>query len=377
MLNAPSTSAADTSEDIVAVIAPDVIETSNIIEIENPVSEPPTKKSKLDIGSTLPEPQNPHLSPHQIMTRIADEATITTRNTQDKTATGIPIVQDQNQGYSSTRVRNNLHTFRMEIISFFFYLHSEISGKKQIAKWEHIQQFYYLDKSENVRICPKLPDRHILPSKINKMKVSLCMQVFSHQVVALMLRISKWAVNDRLGLDTSAEDTAQLILFLDQLFDSLNGNVKVGPISKPVKGGVTLTSGHEEFWREAINIIQTMKFYCPKKKNTFVSNPSITNLKFTLPGFIKLKQSLIENGPFLYFLPRALNQDPLENFFGAIRGHGMSSHSPGANCDEDFSEGALDNLRYFLTGEEMEGVTVIPQDDDIQTTSVDPVRVYL
>ncbi|KAJ8913407.1 hypothetical protein NQ315_008800 [Exocentrus adspersus] len=99
---------------------------------------------------------------------------------------------------------------------------------------------------------------------------------------------------------------------------------------------------------------------------------------------------LVENGPFEYFLPRAFNQDPLENFFGAIRSHGvrntspdvshfinsfksliinnfMSSHSPGHNCEEDFSEGALDNLRSFLTGEEIPGIAPLQSDDDIET----------
>lgn len=61
-------------------------------------------------------------------------------------------------------------------------------------------------------------------------------------------------------------------------------------------------------------------------------------------------------------LPRHINQDSLENFFGAIRSLGsvnpnchsfvsayktlvlnnlISPHSPGANCEEDFAEGSL------------------------------------
>lgn len=68
-------------------------------------------------------------------------------------------------------------------------------------------------------------------------------------------------------------------------------------------------------------------------------------------------------------LPRHLNQDPLENLFGALRSLGcskptcgsfimayktlllnnlVSAHSPGANC-EDFTEGTLSTYKNFFT----------------------------
>lgn len=42
----------------------------------------------------------------------------------------------------------------------------------------------------------------------------------------------------------------------------------------------------------------------------------------------------------------------------------FSTHSPGANCEEDFSLGALDNLRCFLTGEEVAGVTLLDTSEE-------------
>lgn len=68
-------------------------------------------------------------------------------------------------------------------------------------------------------------------------------------------------------------------------------------------------------------------------------------------------------------LPRHLNQDSLENFFGAIRSIGsinpnchsfvsayktlvlnnlISPHSPGANCEEDFTEGSLTSFKNLF-----------------------------
>ena len=91
----------------------------------------------------------------------------------------------------------------------------------------------------------------------------------------------------------------------------------------------------------------------------------------TLRGFIELKHKLREHENFEYFLPRAFNQDALENFFGAIRSYGvrnvspdvnhfvhsfksliitnfLSVHSPGSNCQKDFSAGVLDSLEFFV-----------------------------
>ncbi|KAJ8914547.1 hypothetical protein NQ315_010011 [Exocentrus adspersus] len=96
-------------------------------------------------------------------------------------------------------------------------LHFTLKGQSRIAKWDHIKCLYYLDSEEDERICPKLTDRHILKERINKMKVSTCMQVFSYQVGSLMKGIAIW----------------------DKLFDSLNANSKTGPTTKPLKGGVT------------------------------------------------------------------------------------------------------------------------------------------
>lgn len=72
-------------------------------------------------------------------------------------------------------------------------LHFRFNEKDCIAKWSHIEQFYLLDVEEqDIRMCPKLTDQHIIKGKINKMKVSCCTQVFSYQVGALMKRIIGW-----------------------------------------------------------------------------------------------------------------------------------------------------------------------------------------
>ncbi|XP_045481781.1 uncharacterized protein LOC123685934 [Harmonia axyridis] len=177
-------------------------------------------------------------------------------------------------------------------------------------------------------------------------------------------------IEDNNKLPPEAVDTAELILFMDKLFDSLNTSKRLAPSGKPLQGGVTTGSPHLAFWRSSIPFLQNMKFFC-KNKNCLVSVPSIRNFIFSVRGFIRLTKNLLSKHKFKYVLTRAFNQDPLENFFGAIRSHGarhispdashfensfkallinnfLSSHSPNSNCENDESEGALNNLYSFL-----------------------------
>ncbi|XP_044746596.1 uncharacterized protein LOC123308113 [Coccinella septempunctata] len=80
------------------------------------------------------------------------------------------------------------------------------------------------------------------------MKVSCCTQVFSYQVGSLMKRIALWNIEDENRLTPKSVDTAELILFMDKMFDSLNSSCRMAPASKPLKGGVSRGSPHQDFW---------------------------------------------------------------------------------------------------------------------------------
>lgn len=51
-------------------------------------------------------------------------------------------------------------------------IHYEDNGVMRIAKWDHLLDLYKLDCSDKVHMLP-LTDVHVIPSKINKMKVHL------------------------------------------------------------------------------------------------------------------------------------------------------------------------------------------------------------
>lgn len=160
-------------------------------------------------------------------------------------------------------------------------------------------------------------------------------------------------------MEKSAADTASLLEFLDKLFDSLNGS-SFNPAAAPGKiyrSAVTSQSPHLKFWRDATHTLKKFKFL---KNGKLFTPPSLKNLIRTITNFEDLFKELTVAG-FTYMMPRVFNQDPLENFFGKVRQRGhrnvnpsctefsshyksllvnglTSSHSAGANCEDDNSE---------------------------------------
>ncbi|KAL1516180.1 hypothetical protein ABEB36_000099 [Hypothenemus hampei] len=186
------------------------------------------------------------------------------------------------------------------------------------------------------------------------------------------------------NLDPDAADTADLILFLDKLFDSLNCSKKFSLPGKPLKAAVTSSSPHLEFWKKSIQIISSMKFFS-LKSNKFVSVPTLKNLIHTLHGLIYLTQELL---------------NALENFFSCIRSYSvrevnpsvnhfrtsfkaliinnfLSTHSPTSNCKQDTYEGPLSNLREFFTSEIVVENTEVLKSDLVKTNNIRPGRSKL
>jgi hypothetical protein len=58
--------------------------------------------------------------------------------------------------------------------------------------------------------------------------------------------------------------------------------------------------------------------------------PSLKNWIKTLEGFLDLYKILVEGGKCKFFLPRALNQDVIENYFGKVRNQRSRAVNPTA-----------------------------------------------
>jgi hypothetical protein len=60
-------------------------------------------------------------------------------------------------------------------------------GVEKIASWSHIIRIYEIDKSKGIYSqFNKLTDEHVVSSKIKKMEVKNCSQVFSHSLASAM-----------------------------------------------------------------------------------------------------------------------------------------------------------------------------------------------
>lgn len=92
-----------------------------------------------------------------------------------------------------------------------------LSGKKFAAKWEHVRQFFYLDKGI-ANIATKLRKEHINPVGRAKKHVKLAAQVLSHTVASGMRSFVSCK-----KMHAEAMLTANFIAVFDRLFDSFNG----------------------------------------------------------------------------------------------------------------------------------------------------------
>lgn len=124
-------------------------------------------------------------------------------------------------------------------------------GSQQIASWDHILALYQMDSQSAQRRLPKLTDEHLAPNKL-KMKVSLATQIFSNTCGTFMLRCI-----EQNKLPKHFADTAKLLLFFNDLLDSMNGSEEE---DDTVKSAVIANSVHFDFWEYALSILPKMSF---------------------------------------------------------------------------------------------------------------------
>lgn len=123
-------------------------------------------------------------------------------------------------------------------------------GSLQIAAWDDLNVLYRMDLRSTQRRLEKLTDEHLKPVKL-KMKVSLATQVFSNTCGSVMLQYVEEGI-----LPEDFTSTAELLLFMNDLFDSINGSGD----GDTLKSAVTENSIHFEFWDYALLMLQNMFF---------------------------------------------------------------------------------------------------------------------
>lgn len=176
-------------------------------------------------------------------------------------------------------VRNNLEkkNFKHFITERWNISSSKAYGKQQVASWDHIKQLYELDRVGLHRFLPKITEEHIHPAKL-KMKVCVATQVFSQTYGTVMLHCAK---NKQMPEVSSA--TAQMLLFFNDVFDSINGS---GPAQMgSLKGSINKDSVHFAFWEWALFMLSKMNYV--HKITGRINNRStvIKKLESTIRGY--------------------------------------------------------------------------------------------
>ena len=192
-----------------------------------------------------------------------------------------------------------------------FKKHGFIMNNQPI-KWQYVTQFYCFDKSNTIRMAPKLHDKHIDLPPFSAMRVNLAAQVLSHSVAA---GISTLSILGK--LDAEAKHTASFIEMFDQIFNVFNSNSL--KCSQKFRHAIQKESGHVQFLKDALTFLDTIQL--PSRRKL----PCLNGWKISINSLLALWADLNTNHGFKFLLTNRLNQDCLENMFSIVRsrrGHG-------------------------------------------------------
>lgn len=160
-----------------------------------------------------------------------------------------------------------------------------IQMTERCASWDDVKHLYDWSNGSSMKLLPKITPEHIKPEK-SKMRVSVATQVFSATCGNMLLKYS----NDT-DLPLSYDDTAEVLLFFNDVFDSINGSCLYG--DNELKGPVTEKSVHFAFWNYALAMLSTMKFL--NKETGVVTNrsPVIRSFQSTILGYMEISKQCL------------------------------------------------------------------------------------
>lgn len=180
-------------------------------------------------------------------------------------------------------IRNNLMTKTLEhrITSSLSGIYSNKKGQKaRYAKWNHVEKLYHLSLQGSTKLLPNISTEHINPKK-SKMKVSVATQIFSKTCGSLMLKYA-----DNQILPKTHSDTGEVMLFFNNVFDSMNGSCEHD--GKSLKGPVTENSVHFAFWEYALKMLSLMKFYDKTTGKVTNRTSVLKHFQSTIRGYVEI-----------------------------------------------------------------------------------------
>ena len=184
-------------------------------------------------------------------------------------------------------------------------------------KWDYITQFFAEDSTRQIRVAPKVSQKHVDLTGFSKMRVYLATQILSHSVavgITMMVEAGK--------LPDEASATAEFIEVMDNLFNVFNSSGLAD--AHEMRRALKKDSPHHSYLAKCADLFSRLK---PSGKEK--SLPCIEGWRLSIAALQQLWQDL-QAGGLEYLITRRLNQDCLENFFSVMRGRGGHRDNPDA-----------------------------------------------
>lgn len=196
-------------------------------------------------------------------------------------------------------------------------LKSDIKYKGGIASWKDVETVFDCSKITKLNLIPKISEKHMNLNHFSKMKVRYAAQVFSESMYTAML-CYQTIYPEKFSKEST---TAQLILDMDKLFDSVNSNLLKKPSMPKFNYAINKNSEHADFLRNIKHTLTSIVFI--NKKNP----PSINGWILSIESLLNLFNDLNNNFHIDKIQTRRLNQDSIENLFAVVRQqHGCNSN---------------------------------------------------
>ena len=128
-------------------------------------------------------------------------------------------------------------------------------------------------------------------------------------------------------MDNRCLATATFVKEADDLFDSFIGVTHSPDHGKLLRCHLTSTTKHMEYWRSAVDNIKPWTFL-NKESEPMHPPHSQTHWLITIGAVQHVSRKVSEEHKFKFLETRNLNQDALENTFGAICSHCGSNNDP-------------------------------------------------
>lgn len=225
-------------------------------------------------------------------------------------------------------LRNNFMNPRLNFL---------IRGKP--VSWNDIVETYAIDrKSETSRALTKITPIHLNPNTFQKMRVKLAANIFSHSVASAVRTVCK----SRELKSCSANNTADFVETINNIFDSLNSRVLKDPNPHRRPLSVFANSTSLKTLNDGLEYFKDIEVYSnesgdeenKKKNQKGDEEKKKRNNIYCIGGFIWSIRSILllwddlKKEGVKYLLTGFINQDALENFFSVIRNRGGYNPMP-------------------------------------------------